>query len=92
MTFLFNYLQHEVLLLEAIDEFGYGALALVCAITTLGSFVLCTYFTAMYVIVYLERMGRFADVCPTLLCCSPVRIWTRSSTDRWDASSYLLIT
>ena len=63
MTFLFNYMQHEVLLLEAIDEFGYGALALVCAITTLGSFVLCTYFTAMYVIVYLERMGRFADVC-----------------------------
>ena len=38
-------------------------LVFVCVITTMGSFILCTYFTVMYVIVYLERMGRFADVC-----------------------------
>jgi len=59
VTTLLNYMLQEQLVLETIDQFGHVALILFVSLTTFGSLVLIHYLTAIYVITYMESLGRF---------------------------------
>jgi hypothetical protein len=56
---LFTFLHHDMLVLESIDQFGHSCLWFFGVLTMFGPLVLLHYFSAIYVISFLESLGRF---------------------------------
>jgi hypothetical protein len=61
VTSSLSYLHHPGLTLASIDAHGHVSLCFFCVVTILASLVLMHYLSAIYVIAYIQSLGRFSQ-------------------------------
>ena len=61
VTSSLSYLHHPGFTLESIDAYGHVSLCFFCVVTILASLVLMHYLSAIYVIAYIQSLGRFSQ-------------------------------
>ena len=61
VTSSLSYLHHPGLTLASIDAYGHVSLCFFCVVTILASLVLMHYLSAIYVIAYIQSLGRFSQ-------------------------------
>ena len=61
VTTCLSYLLHPSFTLASVDAYGHMSLLFFLAVTTLGALVLMHYLSAIFVIAYIESLGRFSQ-------------------------------